>query len=189
MGSEDIGKWAATWQNQQNECAPSEDSDQLGHPPSLIRVFAVCMKKPWVLSYPLSAQRRLWSDWEDAQADLSLRWAHGHFVGFVMSRLKCNSDDRLFLSKYAEHDLLITNTASVYQIATRHHICFVCLCWGLTSQSTIFQSCQDGATTSWVINQYFRGVIIDAPLFHTLTSHWLQGVPNTWTFLENLAFF
>ena len=33
--------WAATWQNQQNECAPSEDSDQPGHPPSLIRVFAV----------------------------------------------------------------------------------------------------------------------------------------------------
>ena len=33
-----------------------------------------------------------------------------------------------------------------------------CLCWGLTSQSTIFQSCRDGATASWVINQYFRGV-------------------------------
>ena len=33
--------WAATWQNQQTECAPSEDSDQPGHPPSLIRVFAV----------------------------------------------------------------------------------------------------------------------------------------------------
>ena len=25
-----------------------------------------------------------WSDWTDAQADLSLRWAHSHFVGFVM---------------------------------------------------------------------------------------------------------
>ena len=61
------------------------DSDQPGHPPSLIRVFAVCMKKPWILSYPLSTQwrlwsdwvdplstqRRLWSDWADAQADLS----------------------------------------------------------------------------------------------------------------------
>ena len=35
---------------------------------------------------------------------------------------------------------------------------FVCLCWGLTSQSTIFQSCRDEATASWVINQYFRGV-------------------------------
>ena len=70
-------------------CAPSEDSDQLGHPPSLIRVFTVRMKKPWVLSYPLSAQWRLWSDWVDAQADLSFRWAHSHFVGFVMRRLTC----------------------------------------------------------------------------------------------------
>ena len=57
-------------------CAPREDSDQPGHLPSLIWVFAVCMKKAWVLSYPLSAQRRLWSDWADAQSDLSLRWAH-----------------------------------------------------------------------------------------------------------------
>ena len=57
-------------------CAPSEDSDQPGHPPSLIRVFAVRMKKQWVISYPLSALRRLWSDWVDAQADLSLRWVH-----------------------------------------------------------------------------------------------------------------
>ena len=34
----------------------------------------------------------------------------------------------------------------------------ICLCWGLTFQSTIFQSCRDGAIASWVINQYFRGV-------------------------------
>ena len=40
-------------------CAPSEDSDQPGHLPSLIRVFAVCMKTAWVLGYPLSTQRRL----------------------------------------------------------------------------------------------------------------------------------
>ena len=32
-----------------------------------------------------------WSDWADAQADLSLRWAHTHFVGFVMTRLICSS--------------------------------------------------------------------------------------------------
>ena len=35
-------------------CAPSEDSDQSGNPPSLIRIFAVRMKKAWVSSYPLS---------------------------------------------------------------------------------------------------------------------------------------
>ena len=79
--------WAALCQNQQNDCAPSEDSDQSGHPPWLIRVIAVRMKKAWTLSYPLSVQRGLWSDWADAQADLSLRWAHIHFVCFVMRRL------------------------------------------------------------------------------------------------------
>ena len=48
-------------------CAPSEDSDQPRHPPSLIRVFTVHMKKPWFLSYLLSTQRRFLSDWADAQ--------------------------------------------------------------------------------------------------------------------------
>ena len=40
-------------------CAPSEDSDHPGHPPSLIRVFAVRMKKAWVVSYPLSATAKI----------------------------------------------------------------------------------------------------------------------------------
>ena len=31
-------------------CAPIEDSDQPGHLPSLIRVFAVCMKKAQALA-------------------------------------------------------------------------------------------------------------------------------------------
>ena len=37
-------------------------------------------------------QRRFWSDWADAQADLSLCWAHSHFIGFVMRQLiySCN---------------------------------------------------------------------------------------------------
>ena len=68
-------------------CAPSKDTDQPGYPTSLIRAFTVRIKKAWVLSYPLSTQRRLWSDWADAQADLSLRWVHSNFVGFVMRQL------------------------------------------------------------------------------------------------------
>ena len=62
-------------------CAPIEDSDQPGHPPSRIRVVVVRIKTAWVLSYLLSAQRRLRSGWADAQADLRLRWAQSHFVG------------------------------------------------------------------------------------------------------------
>ena len=68
-------------------------------PPSLIKVFAVRMKKAWVLSYPLSAQWRHWSDWADTQADLSLRWVQSNFVSFVMSR---------FISR-AQWSLLLVN--------------------------------------------------------------------------------
>ena len=59
--------------------APREDSDQPGHPPSLIRVFAVCMKTHWVLSYPLSALWRL--AWASAQSDQSLRCPHEDTLG------------------------------------------------------------------------------------------------------------
>ena len=72
--------WATSWQNEQSGMCTQRRLGSAwaepGHPPSLIRVFAVRMKKAWVLSYPLSAQQRLWSDWADAQADLSLHWAH-----------------------------------------------------------------------------------------------------------------
>ena len=79
--------WAASWQNQQCGCAPSEDSDQPGHPPSLIRVFAVRLMGSLGPKLSSCEQRRLWSDWADAQADLSLSWAHSHIVCFVR-RLK-----------------------------------------------------------------------------------------------------
>ena len=41
---------------------------------------------------------------------------------------------------------------------------FVCLCWGLTSQS-----CRDGATASWVIKQYFRELSV---LLKDTTRRW-----------------
>ena len=52
-------------------CAPSEDSDQPGHLPSPIRVFAVRMKKAWILSYP-----------HHAQVDLTLPLEHRPFCWF-----------------------------------------------------------------------------------------------------------
>ena len=58
--------WAALWQKQQCGCAPSEDSDQPGHLPSLIRIFTVRMKKAWVLSYHLSTKRRPCPGWSES---------------------------------------------------------------------------------------------------------------------------
>ena len=76
-----VDKWGATWQNQQNEYMPSEDSDQPGHPPSLIRDLAVRMKKPLVLCYPVGAQWRLRSAWASAQSDQRLRCPHEETFG------------------------------------------------------------------------------------------------------------
>ena len=67
-------------------CAPSEDSDQHGHPPSLIRVFAV----RWVAKDPnfLHAVSEN-SDQTERMRKLILVFAGRtcHFVGFVVSRL------------------------------------------------------------------------------------------------------
>ena len=88
--------------------ASSEDSDQPGHPPSLIRVFAVRMKKAWVLSCPLSGQRRLirlGTGWMP-----SLIWVFtgrtGRFVGFVM----------LLLSFYHRNGWTLMNTVTLVMI-------------------------------------------------------------------------
>ena len=40
-------------------------------------------------------------DWADAQTDLSLRWAHTHFVGFVMT--VAHITERLEESRYFEY--------------------------------------------------------------------------------------
>ena len=64
----------------------SEDSDQLGHSVSLIRILAVRMK----LAETLSVQRRLGSDCAAAQSGLSLCWAQGH----VACALSEHSDQR-----------------------------------------------------------------------------------------------
>ena len=56
-------------------------------------VFAVRMKEHWVLSYPLSTLRRLWSAWTFHQSGQMSRliWVFAgctcHFVGFVVQQL------------------------------------------------------------------------------------------------------
>ena len=58
--------------------------------------FSLGIRQVWSES-SMSAWRKLgslathwahsedWSDWADAQADLSLRWAHNHFVVFFVA--------------------------------------------------------------------------------------------------------
>ena len=75
--------WAASWQNQQNECAPSEDSDQPGH--------LGCSATLWVHS----------KDSDQTGCMPKLIWVFAgptcHFVGFIMRRLNyyvCRTESR-----------------------------------------------------------------------------------------------
>ena len=71
---------------------PPSDQNRPWHPPSLIRVFAVRLKKVWVFSYPLSEKRRLirlggCPDWSESSlvahaSLLVLSWG-GSFVQFA----------------------------------------------------------------------------------------------------------
>ena len=73
-------------------CARSEDSDQPGHPRSLIRVFAVGSKASQGPKLSLRGQQKLWPDWADAQNDLSLRWAFCWFCHAQAHNYVWNSD-------------------------------------------------------------------------------------------------
>ena len=79
--------WATTWQNQQSECAPSQVSDQPGHPPSLFK-SSLCAQR--VAKDPSF----LHADSEDSDQTgrmPRLIWVFAGrnliLLGFVMSRL------------------------------------------------------------------------------------------------------
>ena len=95
------------------------------------------MKKPWVLNYPLSAQRRLWSDWADGQADLSLRWAHRTFCLF------CHAQVQLIIAPYRG---FVTNI-------TLHHV-LILLPFNIHHSLTYFtvdhgHRAPDGGSVGW----------------------------------------
>ena len=66
-------------------CALSEDSDQPGHPPSLISAFTVHSKDSQGPKVSSCGQRRLCSDLTDVQVNLSLRTCNS--VGIIVRRL------------------------------------------------------------------------------------------------------
>ena len=98
----------------------SKDSDQIRWMPSLIRVFAVCRKKAWVLSYSLSAQ----------QTDQT-----GHFVGFVMRWLIW--DKNLFFP-HCGKVINYQHTAKTDQ--TGHFVGFV-MRWLIWDKNLFFPHC------------------------------------------------
>ena len=91
--------------------SPAKTQISLGiHPVWSASSFAVRLKQAWVLGYPLSAQRRVRSDWADTQADLSLRWAHMPFCWF------CHDAAHLIFSSVTGLNCLSENTNCIWVI-------------------------------------------------------------------------
>ena len=99
-----IGKamiWAATWQNQQHHCAPSENSDQPGHPPveTLIRLSGC----PGWSESPLGAHSFCWFchaaahfflDWKRDQHYRHQTWVNewqNHVWSLLLHKIKGNT--------------------------------------------------------------------------------------------------
>ena len=121
---------AASWQNQQNDVQPAKAQISLG----------ICSVWSESLLYPLSGQRRLWSDWADAQANLGLRWAHRSFCWFC--------PEAAHKSNFMRKSFLLANTQT-----------------GLFSYRSQYQSCNlDKASTcvgfrlcwQWIIKALIR---------------------------------
>ena len=90
-------------------CAPIEDSDQTARSRSLIRIFSGCVLDSQGCKVSPCVQRKLCSDYVDAQADLSLRSAHMSEGTFFYH---CGSYGRSFptVSSYGGYQFAIFNT-------------------------------------------------------------------------------
>ena len=87
-------------------------------------VFPVRMKKPWVQGYPLSIQQRFWSDWVDAQADLSLCWVHRSSCWFchALAQLYYNTWTQFSVLVHKKWALLRENLSSGFFYQGRHKL-------------------------------------------------------------------
>ena len=67
-------------------CASNEDSDQYGHPPNLIKVFAVCSKDSQGLKASYADSEVSVQTGRMARLIWVFAGSTGHFAGFVMRR-------------------------------------------------------------------------------------------------------
>ena len=65
-------------------CVTSKDSDQVIHPLSMARGLVYPSLDSRETEEGSWDQQRLWSDYADVQADLSLLWSHKSYWGFVV---------------------------------------------------------------------------------------------------------
>ena len=99
--------------------APSEDSDQPGHPPSLTRVFAVRMKKAWVLSY-------------------YFKFKCIYFSGYTITYnyMRCNTISNILIATHGTHSEDSDQTERMPRliwVLARRTVILLVLSWGVSN--------------------------------------------------------
>ena len=109
-------RWAATWQNQQSDSAPSEDSDQPGHPPSQIRLGGC----PGWSESSMGAQSLCWFYHVAAQI---IKFSSSLLQEYIITK-----------NKIHEHSIKRTHFEPLHE-----KTCFWCLRPGMTQTSLLRQ--------------------------------------------------
>ena len=131
--------------------AHSEDSDQTGR---MLGTRSFCCFALWQLIWcKCSSESPRLGDSNEYPQRMFLRRNNENYLLIIIKY-----PPYLFFWLHDEFYTCVNNIKQVAQDGNNRSPEVGWLCWGLTSQSTIFQSCRDGAIASWVINQYFRGV-------------------------------
>ena len=86
--------WAAAWQNQQNDLCTQRRLGSAWASALSDQSSLSTWRNLGSLASQMSGQQRLWSEWVDAQADLSLRWAHRSFCWF------CHAAAQIYLNLF-----------------------------------------------------------------------------------------
>ena len=168
-------------------------------------VWSESPHKKWVLSYPLSAQGRLLSDWAEAQADLSLRWAHSHFVGFVMRRSyvyshssKCSEKHVLRIQVRAVDAISQKITTLIVMIILINNVVFLAISFFIPKfHALLFFPATCRNFNVWLKHlKVFHLVIINVPvqcsiqanIFGKKSFWWFKMKANCNTFVANIYF-
>ena len=136
---------------------------------SLIRVFTVCSMGSYGPKLSSSGQRRLWSDLADAQADLSLHWAHMPFCWL------CHEADHIFPYDYITRQECLwcrwiaegfPQTADKNQILKKYVIkkfVFVRVGWGDGVQAQFGSYVRQAKLCLWVVRCFFLVITCFCP--------------------------
>ena len=107
--------WATSWENLFMPYANIKGADQPAHPRSLISAFVVCRLHSIIPLVSISDISNVYLASVAAQASLSLTWSQTPKTGFLVTRLNCEHQERLY-GKVTSYTLTTVSNEPAHEI-------------------------------------------------------------------------